>query len=108
VTVAVRGPPLPRARDELHRADRPVDLAVAVVAATVGVLDLAESTRAVQRHADDRFAGKTRVGEHGATELPVIGLHPADARQRRPGDPASRLRLPSGDLGPAVGEPRAR
>jgi hypothetical protein len=92
VAVAVRRVALPRGRDELHGADGAVVHRVAVEHAVVGVAD-DRGPVPVEGDADDAPGGGPVGAQLGAAEPPVVRLHPADAGEQRPGEPAAGVEL---------------
>jgi hypothetical protein len=102
VSVGVRRDGPPALRDELHRTDRPVEVAVTVERAAVAVADDRGVVRAVEAQSDDRRA-RPAVGSHdGAGESTVVRLHPADAREQAPRHAAGGVALPQPQLRPPV------
>jgi hypothetical protein len=57
VAIAIGAEGIPRAGDELHRADRPVPARVAVVPALISVADGGHARAAVEHRAEDLAAG---------------------------------------------------
>ena len=118
VAVAVLAPLGPRAGQEPHRPDRPVERGVAIPLAAVGVADdRCAGHRPVEEGTHDP-AARVALGVDPAAEG-VSGLDPSDARDEPPGQVAGRLgrreeslRLPvcgeDGDRDPgcAVGDSR--
>ena len=103
----------PRAGQELHGPDGAVVLAVAVVAAAVGVVhDARAGHRTVEPDADDRGADHA-VGADRRPAVPAVGgLHGSDAREQRPREVArgigSGQRVRGGAVGRECGRRHAR
>ena len=102
VAVGVDAHDGPRGGDELHRADRAVELRVVVEQAGVGVADARGALGAVERQPVDGRSRQPLARQVAAVHPTVVGLDPADRRDQLPGQVAGGVGGVDHGLGPLV------
>ena len=102
VAVGVDAHDGPRGGDELHRADRAVELGVVVEQAGVGVADARGALGAVERQPVDGRSRQPLARQVAAVHATVVGLDPADRRDQLPGQVAGGVGGVDHGLGPLV------
>ncbi len=107
VVVGVDADVLPRAGDELHRADRTVPDGVLVELAVVGVGDLGDAL-AVERDAVDAGLCEAVGAQCVAVAATVVGLDATDGGDEVPRELAAGVGLGEQGLGASVGVQRGR